>query len=271
VGDPGYFGHDSATWKIASEAVLTVGGARAVLMQLAHPLVAMGVSAHSSYMSDPLKRTENTFILGQMLTFGPTRTAHEAARTINQLHKHVHGTLPLDAGDYKHGATYDARDPELLLWVHATLIDTILQVYPLLVRPLSNEEQDHYYQESKMLARLLGLSADAMPETAQDLQHYVHDMVYSGRLAATPQARQLARVVLFPPLPRVLQPLMFLNLQITSALLPEPVREIYGMEWSDLRQRAFDLSAAGVRTILPHMPQYMRLFPITRRLMKQAA
>jgi len=269
--DSGYFGNDSITWKIASEAVLTVGGARAVLMQLAHPLVAMGVSAHSSYISNPLKRTESTFILGQMLTFGPTRTARDAARTINHLHKHVHGTLPLDAGDYKHNTAYNARDPELLLWVHATLIDTILQVYPLVVRPLSGEEQNQYYQESKTTARLLGLSADAMPETVQDLQRYVQDMVYSGHLAATPQARQLARVVLFPPLPRVLQPLMFLNLQITCALLPDPVREIYGLEWDDLRQRAFDLSTAGMRAILPHLPQSMRLFPITRRLMEQAA
>src|SRR5438128_7627120 len=110
--DYGYFGPESATWKIASEAVIMLGGTRAVLMQLAHPLVAMGVSAHSSYMKDPFGRAMRTFMLGEMLTFGSFATAHKAARTINRLHYHVHGMLPAEAGAYACGTLYNARDPE---------------------------------------------------------------------------------------------------------------------------------------------------------------
>lgn len=267
----GYFGPYSTTWKIGSEGVLALGGARAVLMQLAHPLVAMGVSEHSSYRSDPFGRTERTFMLGQMLTFGSTPAAQKAARTINRLHAHVHGTLPSAAGDYAAGSTYDARDPELLLWVHATLIDTILLTYTLFIGPLSPAEQEQYYQESRTLAKLLGLSPSVMPATANDLHQYVHDMVHSNRLAATPQARQLVQQVLFPPAPAILRPLMHLNLQITIALLPQPIREIYGMEWSSKRQQLFDLSAAAMRLAIPRLPASLRMFPITRRMIAHAS
>src|SRR5947209_6083096 len=182
--DYGYYGPKSATWKIASETAILLGGTRAVLMQIAHPLVAEGVSTHSSYMSDPLRRSERTFILGEMLIFGSHTTAHKAARTINRLHTHVHGTLPVQASAHAKGTPYKARNPELLLWVHATLIDTILYTYQLFIGPLSQEDQDQYYQESKTLAGLLGLSPKDMPITAQDLRQYVDDMVHSNVLAA---------------------------------------------------------------------------------------
>src|SRR5438876_6754149 len=267
--DYGYFGPDSVTWKIASEAVITLGGSRAVLMQLAHPLVAEGVSAHSSYMTDPFGRSARTFILRQMLAFGSRATAHRAARTINRLHTHVYGTLPEQAGAYIKGAPYKARDPELLLWVHATLIDTILYTYPLFVGPLNQQEQEQYYQESKTLASLLGLSPQDMPETVHDLRQYVDEMVHSNRLAATPQSRQLARRVIFPRTPAFLRPVLHLNAQITNALLPQPIREIYGIEWSTRQQRAIELSLQGLRMVVSQLPLSLRIFPITQRLMRQ--
>lgn len=266
----GYFGPESLTWKMGAEAALTLGGTRAVLMQIAHPLVAEGVYRHSSYMSDPLARTEHTFTLGQFLAFGSTARAQKAARTINHLHTHVQGTLSTSAGAYDRGTVYQARDPELLLWVHATLVDSILLVYPLLFGPLSPEEQDRYYQESKTIARLLGLSASDMPASAKDLRSYVNDMVHSNRLAATPQARQLAHTVLFPPIPNIFRPLLHLNLQFTCAILPPPVRAIYGLEWSTPQQRAFDVAIQGMRGVLPRLPMALRMFPITRRLMQEA-
>ncbi len=269
MGKSSKSGSGSTTWKIVSEAAITLGGSRAVLMQLAHPLVAMGVSEHSRYMSDPLGRTEDTFILGQKITFGSPRTMHEAARTINRLHTHVHGTLPMDAGSFESGTPYNARDPELLLWVHATLVDTILLLYPILIGPLSPDEQEHYYQESKETARLLGLSSKDMPKTVKDLKCYVNDMVYSNRLAATPQARQLTQYVLYPPGPVFLRPLMHFNTCVTCALLPPPIREIYGLEWSSYQQRAVDLSFMGMHAIIPRLPSSLRVLPITKRLMEQ--
>ncbi len=265
----GYFGSESMTWKIGQESILLLGGARAVLMQLAHPLVALGVSEHSSYMTKPFERTEHTFLLGQMLTFGTTATAQKAARTINHLHKHVKGTLPIEAGAYTQDTAYSARDPKLLLWVHATLADTILRTYPLFVGPLTYEEQNQYYQESKTMGYLLGLTRADMPSTVNDLYAYVHDMVYSNQLAATPQARQIIRQVLYPPIPDVFRPILHFNLHITNALLPQPVREIYGLEWDAKRQRMFDIEARGIRSTYPRLPNTLRVFPITKKMMNQ--
>lgn len=271
VPNRGYLGPESITWKIYGEAIINIGGARAVLMQLAHPLVAMGVSEHSRYMSDPFGRAMDTFMLGQMLTFGSLQTTHQAARTINHLHKHVHGTLPTQIGNYQAGTRYDARDPELLLWVQATLIDTILLVYPMLIGPLSHEEQEQYYQESRKLARLLGLTEKDMPKTVDDLRHYVHTMVYSDRLVATPQARQLAHQVLFPPIPELWRPLLHLHYQLTSALLPQPIRELYGMEWGPKRQYLFQATTTGVHKLLATLPPSLRVLPLTHKIMRQGS
>lgn len=266
--DFGYYGPGSVAWKVNREWVVLLGGTRAVLMQIAHPLVALGVSNHSSYMTDPFGRAERTFVLGEKLTFGPTRTARQAARTINNLHKHVHGQLPGSAGDFAQGARYDARDPELLLWVHATLVDTLLLSYKVFVGPLTHKEEEQYYQESKEVAHLLGLTPEQMPRGIDDLKQYIHEMVHSDRLAPTLQARELAYQTLFPPATAALRPFMHLNLNITNALLPQPVREIYSLEWSKRQQRAFELSARTARLVVPRMPTMLRELPITRRLMR---
>jgi uncharacterized protein (DUF2236 family) len=265
----GYYGPASVTWKIGRDSIVMLGGARAVLMQLAHPLIAIAVSTHSSYMTDPFGRAERTFLLGELLTFGSFEKARLAARTINRLHLAVHGTLPIEAGAFAKGTPYDARDPELLLWVHATLVDTMLLCYPLFIGPLTPVEQETYYQESKKVAHLLGLLPEKMPGTVYDLREYVQDMVHSNRITATPQARQLAHQVLFPPVPTVLRPIMHLNLQLTCALLPQPVREIYGLQWGAVRQHIFDLSAWAMRAIIPRLPMYLREIPFTKRLIRE--
>lgn len=269
--DFGYYGPGSVAWKINREWAVLLGGSRAVLMQIAHPLVAVGVSQHSDYMIDPFGRAGRTFMRGEELTFGSTRLARQSARTINNQHKHVHGQLPIDAGCFARGTPYDARDPELLLWVHATLVDTLLLGYTTFVGPLTHAEEAQYYEESKAVAHLLGLLPEQMPEGIDDLKHYVYEMVQSNRLAPTLQARELAFQMLFPPISSAFRPLMHLNLYITNALLPQPVREIYGFDWNKRQQRAFDLSARSLRLVVPRLPIQLRELPITRHLMRGEA
>ena len=266
MSDQGYFGSGSMSWQIDSEAFINIGGSRAVLMQLAHPLIATAVMEHSRYMTDPIGRAESTFMLGQMLVFGSTRTAREAARTINRLHAHVHGHLKAAAGDYTAGTAYRAYDPELLLWVYATIVDTILLLYPMFIKPLNWQEQNTFYQESKQIARMLGLPLSRLPQTVDDLRRYVYTMVYSNRLAATPQARRLAHQVLFPPTSAALAPLKYFNIYLTSALLPPPVRQMYDLHWGPKQQRLFEAFAAGLKPILAHLPPALRILPVTQKL-----
>lgn len=264
--DHGYYGPGSVAWQVGREAAVLLGGSRAVLMQLAHPLVAMGVSRHSSYMSDPFGRAMRTFMHGEWLMFGSMEKARRSAREINNLHKGVHGALPIEAGAFRAGTPYDARYPELLLWVHATLVDTLLLCYDLFIGPLTPTQQDEYYQQSKEVAHLLGLLPQKMPGSVDDLRAYVHETVHSEALAATPHARRLAQQVLFPPAPSILRPAMHLNYQLTAALLPQPVRDIFGITWDVRRQRIFDASAWGMRQVIPRLPMRLRELPVTRRI-----
>ena len=116
---------------------------------------------------------------------------------------------------------------------------------------------------------LLGLTKADMPSTVNDLYAYVDDMVQSNELAATAQGRQIVRQVLYPPIPDVFRPILHFNHFITNALLPQPLRGIYDMEWDTKRQKVFDALAIGIKSTYPRLPHTLRVFPITRKMMRQ--
>ena len=260
----GYYGPGSVTWRIDREAVMLAGGGCAVLMQIAHPLVAAGVSAHSAYERDPIGRFKRTFELSQALVFGTRSEARKAARTINQQHKPVVGTLNGEAGEFSAGTAYRARDPELLFWVQATLIDTLLRVYQLLVAPLTLAEQERFYQESLPVAPLLGLSADHMPPNLAAFTEYMRDMLTGDKLAVTPEAQQLARLVLHPRTPLPTRPLFEATAGITIGLLPPRLRTMYGFRWSAGQQFLFNAWVHSTRRLLPLLPSWLRELPGAR-------
>ena len=267
----GYFGPDSLTWRIGGEAVLLLGGGRAVLMQLAHPPVAAGVGRYSSYANDPWGRTGRTIDLMSQLTFGTRSQARAAARTINRLHAGVTGTLDERTGDLAAGTPYQARDPDLLLWVYATLIDTGILIYSLLVGPLPRSEQERYYQESKATTALLGLPPSLTPRTLADFEAYVAAMLASDRLALTPAARAVARQVMHMPVPIFLRPVLLATEQFTIGVLPPRLRDLYGFTWDDHRQTLLDLSAAGARLLIPLVPPLLREMPQARAAWRRLA
>ncbi len=260
----GYYGPGSITWRVGREAVLLVGGGRAVLMQLAHPLVAAGVSQHSSYEHDPAGRFRRTFELGQTLAFGTRSEARKAAQTINQRHKPVEGMLDAAAGDFAAGSPYHARDPELLLWVHATLIDSLLHVYQLLVAPLAPAEQERYWQESFASVRLLGLPPAHLPPNMPAFKDYMQAVLASNQLAIIPEAKTLANLILHPRAPLPARPLFEATANITIGLLPPRLRDMYGYHWSVGQQFLFDAWVRSTRRVLPFLPNWLREFPRAR-------
>lgn len=264
-----YSDPESVTCEIHKEGIILLSGPCALLMQLAHPLIATAIYEHSLVMSHPFHRAVHTIQLTQRKALGSDVDVHHAARTINRLHAHVHGTLAADAGAYTKGTPYRAQDPQLLLWVHATLVVSALRIYELFIGPLSDGEKEQYYQETKARACLLGLPLHVMPGTLVDLEHYVDEVLHSNRLAVTPQARQLMQKVLFPSSSFLLRPLAHFNLFVTSALLPQPVREMFGLQWNEHQQRDFDCLARVLRAVLPSLPECMRELPSTRRMIRQ--
>lgn len=265
MGDPGLFGPSSITWRLTRESALLLGGPRALLLQLAHPLVAAGVYEHSDFQADPVARLYNTLDATLGLVFGSSEEAERCAEGINKAHSYVKGRLPEAAGRFPAGHPYDAADPDLLLWVHATLIETTLTVYPRFVSPLTPQEAERYYQESKTVARVLGVPDEALPCSLADFRRYFAETVASDDIAVAPFSRDLGVDVLYPPIRYAPKPLFAPGAAISIALLPESVREAYGFELTPGMRRTYERSRRFVRGILPLLPRAARWMPHARR------
>jgi uncharacterized protein (DUF2236 family) len=245
----GLYAPGSVTWRIASDNALMLGGGRALLLQLAHPLVAAGVGAHSDFLTSPVARLERTMTLTLRMVFGTLPEAREAARAVNRAHERVQGDW--------NGVAYRAGDPSLLLWVHATLVDSALETYATFVGPLSAGDREAYYRESWVLGRLLGIPRSQFPADYPAFRSYVSAMVTES-LEVSPLARRLAGAVLRPPLRGVPRPLFWPHEVITSGLLPPRLREQYGLPWGARREAAYRALVPAFRGAIRAAPAFLR-------------
>jgi uncharacterized protein (DUF2236 family) len=252
----GLFGPGSVAWRVDREVIVLAGGSCALLMQAAHPVVAAGVAEHSTYATDPFGRLLRTLSSSFDVVFGTRSRAEAAIRRVNAVHAAVHGRLPS-------GAPYAADDPGALLWVHATLVDTALRIYSRFVRPLAPAEERDYLVEAAQVAERLGVPADALPADVQELRRWMARMIDTGVVHVTPDARRIARTVLYPggPAPRLVWDAAHL---ISIATLPDSVRRQYGIRWSPARERGVDALAAVTRRALPLVPPPLRFVPHAR-------
>jgi uncharacterized protein (DUF2236 family) len=257
-----FFSPDMMIWRVDREMVLLAAGGRALLMQLAHPKVAAGVAQHSDFKGDPLGRLYRTMSTMWSIGFDEAALARAALERVQSVHRKVQGTIPA-AEPLAAGTPYDALDIELLLWVHATLIDSALLAYDTFVRPLAGEEKSRYYDDSKKLARLFEIPETLVPRSLVDFNRYLERMLLGGEIAVGPTARALAEEILYPS-PWVLKPAGPLFRLITAGLLPECLRDAYGLRWSELKEKAFWLIAKCIGGLLPLVPKPLRIVPNAR-------
>lgn len=248
------FDDDSMIRRVNREGVLLLGGGRALLMQLAHPLVARGVAEHSDFRADKLGRLHRTLEPTYAIVFGTPEEAHTAAARIAAAHERVRG------------AGYRAADPELLLWVQATLIDTSIETYARFVGPLGPDDRQRYYQDAWRMAELLGVTAAVWPTDYVAFEDYISRMI--AGLTVSDDARRLA-AILFGPEPAVLAPALAAAREVTAELLPPSLRRQYGFRDDPARGGAFRLAASLSRTVLPHLPPIVRRPPA--RYLSQAS
>jgi uncharacterized protein (DUF2236 family) len=252
--DPGLLGPDSLSWRLHEEQWLITAGARAFLMQAAHPKVAQGALDHSGFAEDPFGRVYRTIQGMAVLIFGSTQEAGAMARNINRLHHTVQGILPDDIGRYTAGETYSAMEPLALLWVHIVFVDSMLTAYKTFVGPLSEAACEQYWQESCRYARLLGLTDTTLPPTYTAVQEYMREVLASGEIAIGPAANFIAQKVLYPPMPLLRKPLWAIVRLITVGQLPPDIRQAYGLPWTTRHKVGFQM-ARGAGHLL------RRLFP----------
>ena len=253
--------------KINREAVVLLGWGRAILLQLAHPLVAAGVGQYSGFRTGAggyLRRVRGT--VGAMLdiTFGTREEALKTVDHINAIHHRVHGRLAEAVGIFPAGTPFSARDSELLCWVHATLIESMVLSYELLVDPLTDDEKDAYAAEAAWLPMALGAEAAQVPSTYAGVRAFIQARYASGTIVVGNQARRLAGALLAPPLGPAAAPLFRVSRLVTMGLLPEPVRRGYGFEWGARRERAFRRAITFVRRTRRVLPRPLREFPAAR-------
>jgi uncharacterized protein (DUF2236 family) len=199
------------------------------------------------------------------LTFGSEEEAAAAVARINARHDGIHGRLTEPAGGEPAGAPYSAHDPELLTWVHATLLESFLLVYRLFVRPVDDAEADRYCLGASGIEAALGIPPGRLPRTEGELRRYLDAMLASGAIEVTDTARRLARELISPPAPAVVRPALWLAALPAVGLLPPAIRAGYRLPWDGRRERALRALIGVARAALPLVPPPMRYWRVARR------
>ena len=262
----GYFDDTSMLQRVHREVAVAFSGPRALLMQAAHPVAFKGFFAHTQALDLPYARLRRTAQVMDTIVFGPRAEANRAARRVRAMHRRVRGKLAEPAGRFPAGTPFAADDPELLLWVLATLVDSALVVYERYVGALSTAERDAYWQDYRVIGALFGLRDADMPGDIVDFDDYIHETLEGPDLHVTPAARELAvRIVLQPPVPLVRRPVLELVNFVTVGLLPARLRREYGLSWDPLRALMLRGGAQYARRVLvPLAPGRLRFVASAR-------
>jgi len=252
----GVFGPSSATWQLDREAVIFLGAGRALLLQLAHPWVAAAIAEHSNTLADPIGRFHRTFDIVFAMVFGSLDRALLSSRQLHRRHSMIVGAMPETVGPFAAGSRYCANDIPSLRWVHATLVETALMAHDLVLPPLSAEERERYWKESRTFGALFGLTGDDLAADWSGFSAYTAAMAQSDILTVSPAARAIAAQIFGGARPWLRPPRWYRAL--TASLLPERLRAGFGFGLDERDQIAADRALKWIRRIYPKLPDRLR-------------
>jgi len=257
--DPGYFGPNSMMWKVNKEITVLFGGARALLMHAAHPLIAAGARQTSFYQRDPWKRLIRTLSLQNSVTFGTKQEADDSANRINKLHEVINGD------DEITGDRYDALDHEQLLWVHACLQISSIYFYEKTVRKLSEDEKNQYHLENTLAAKLVLVDVSKIPETHNELKDWViTKSKETNYLLLTDVAKDVYKIIGGGPVPIHIKPIWPFIAFTAFNSLPKEFKQIYGIKDTKVRRLIVNLNLKFLKFIRPFLPPFFRLIAPAR-------
>jgi uncharacterized protein (DUF2236 family) len=264
----GLFGPGSWTWTLSREGIVFLGGPRAALLQLAHPVVAQAVTQHSRATEDTFGRFLRTFEHVFAMVYGDLDSAFASARRVHSLHERVRGAMPQTTGSIAAGTRYEANTPEVLLWIHATLLETTVEIYEQMLWPLSDDEKDAYYAETKRFAALFGIPDALIPPDWPAFEAYWHGMLSSPEITVSDAARRLARSLLRPP-DTWIGPVWDWLRAITARLMPPRQREEFGLAFGSVEQAVAESSLGALRAAWWLLPGSLRWLPAYRDAMRR--
>ena len=257
--DPGYFGPNSMMWRVNKEITVLFGGARALLMHAAHPLIAAGARQTSFYQRDPWKRLIRTLSLQNSVTFGTKEEADDSAHRINKLHEVIKGT------DEITGDVYDALDHEQLLWVHACLQISSIYFYEKTVKKLTQEEKNQYHRENMLAADLVLINIKDMPQTHEELKQWVVKKSQTkDYLIVTDVAKDVQDIIAGGPVPTHIKPIWPFIAFTAFNTLPKEFKELYGVSESKVKDLILSFNLNFLKYTRPFLPPFFKLIPPAR-------
>ena len=259
TADPGYFGPSTMMWKVNKEITVLFGGARALLMHAAHPLIAAGARQTSFYQRDPWKRLIRTLSLQNSVTFGTKKEANESAMRINKLHEVINGE------DEITGGYYDALDHEQLLWVHACLQISSIYFYEKTVKRLTTEEKNLYHNENMIAAELVLINKNDMPQTHEELKNWVIQKSREEKyLVKTDVAIDVYEIIKGGPVPTHIKPIWPFIAFVAFHTLPKEFKAIYGIKETKFKQLLLIFNLNMLKYTRPFLPPFFRLIAPAR-------
>ncbi len=258
-GDPGYFGPQSMMWKVNKEITVLFGGARALLMHAAHPLIAAGARQTSFYQRDPWKRLIRTLSLQNSVTFGTKSEADESAHRINKLHEVIKGDDPVSGG------YYDALDHEQLLWVHACLQISSIYFYEKTVKQLTTDEKNQYHIENMKSAELVLIDINKMPQTHEQLKQWVIEKSKeTDYLLYTDVAKDVEEIIAGGPVPTHIKPIWPFIAFTAFNTLPKEFKNLYGVKETKFKMILLSFNLKLLKYTRPFLPPFFRLIAPAR-------
>ena len=222
----GYFGPKSMTWHCYKNPVMVFGALRALLLQLCHPAVSEGVRKYSNFRSDSFGRIRRTFHSMHTIFFGNTKNANRIAMGLHHMHSGIKSTTNKKA--------FTAIDPELLLWVQATLVEATFYAFETGGIPLREDEKEQFFEESKITATLMGIPPDVYPQNLAAFNKYFDKMIKGDELVINKVTQEIVDAVFHIP-----YTITSFNKLIAKATLPSPIRNDFGWELTKNNCRVF--------------------------------
>jgi uncharacterized protein (DUF2236 family) len=265
----GFFGADSMVRRLHRERLVLFSGVRALLMQACDPLAVVGFQRHSIIFDNPQARLQRTDERMSRIYFGSREEAGETGRVVQAMHRRVRGKTPADYGPIPKGTPYAASDPELGLWVLATLADSALVYYERIFGALAGEDRERYWSEYRRVGELFGLPPESMPADVAELRDYMHARLTDGSLWISEERREQAeRMILEPPFTGLLRtaaiPLTETIRLISVGLLPPAIRRLFGFGWDPAREALLRSALLQLRVGSRFWLDAVRLHPAAR-------
>jgi uncharacterized protein (DUF2236 family) len=265
----GFFAADSMVRRLHRERLVLFSGVRALLMQACDPVAVVGFRRHSIIFDDPRTRLLRTDERMSRIYFGTSEEAEETGRVVQAMHRRVRGRTPAKYGPVAKGTPYDASDPELGLWVLASLADSALVYYERIFGALTERERERYWSEYRQVGELFGLPPDSMPDTHLGLRKYIDGRLHDGSLWISDERREQAvRMILEPPFSgwqrAAAMPVTETVKLISTGLLPAEIRRLLGFSWDPAREALLRSALLQLRIGTRLWPDAIRLHPAAR-------